>query len=66
MKKLSILLSTINDRIYAAESILLQNFEDTEFIVVHQITDYDTADKYQSFYTKFDSEKCQWRIILFV
>jgi glycosyltransferase involved in cell wall biosynthesis len=60
MKKLSILLSTINDRIYAAESILLQNFEDTEFIVVHQITDYDTADNYQSFYAKFDSEKTKF------
>ncbi len=60
MKKLSILLSTINDRIYATESILLQNFEDTEFIVVHQITDHDTADNYQSFYTRFDSERIKF------
>lgn len=54
MKKLSILLSTINDRIYAAESILLQQFEDSEFIVVHQITDNTNADKYGSFYDKFN------------
>lgn len=56
MKKLSILLSTINDRIYAADSILLQNVEDTEFIVVHQITESDTSEKYQSFYSRFDKE----------
>lgn len=56
MKKLSILLSTINDRIYAAKPILLQNLEDTEFIVVHQITGDKTAEEYQSFYSGFNPE----------
>ena len=60
MKKLSILLSTINDRIYAAESILLQNFEDTEIIVVHQITESNTSEKYVSFYAKYDKDKIKF------
>lgn len=60
MKKLSILLSTINDRIYAAESLLLQQFEDSEFIVVHQITENTNADKYNSFYEKFNAENIKF------
>ncbi len=56
MIKLSILLSTINDRIYATESILLQQFEDTEFIVVHQITNSNTEVDYQDFYSKFKAD----------
>ena len=55
MKKLSILLSTINDRIYAAEPLLQNRFEDTEFVVVHQITNLSKTDTYSNFYNKFDS-----------
>lgn len=56
MKKLSILLSTINDRIYAAEQILLHRFVDTEFIIIHQITNNFSPSSYQSFYEKFNSQ----------
>ena len=55
MKKLSILLSTINDRIYAAEPLLQNRFEDTEFVVVHQITNLSKTDTYSNLYNKFDS-----------
>ncbi|MFI5172066.1 MAG: glycosyltransferase family 2 protein [Chitinophagales bacterium] len=52
-KKMSILVSTINDRIYGAEHILLQLFDDTEFIVIHQLTDVTRASTYQEYYNKF-------------
>lgn len=60
MITLSILLSTINDRIYAAESLLQQQFEHTEFVVVHQITDLSKTDTYSNFYNKFDNTRVRF------
>ncbi len=54
MKKLSILLSTINDRIYHAEKIFTKQFADTEFIVVHQVTNVSMVDEYNSYYRNFE------------
>ncbi len=53
MKKLSILLSTINDRIYNTTELLAHTFADTEFVVVHQITDAYFPDAYLPFYEKY-------------
>lgn len=53
MKKLSILLSTLNDRILNAEKILSDKNSDTEIVVVHQITDGRTADAFASYYQKY-------------
>ncbi len=54
MKKLSILLSTINDRIFDTATILQHQFENTEFVVVHQITDLLKKDTYSNFYNKYN------------
>jgi len=53
MKKLSILLSTINDRIFDAARLLELRFDNTEFVVVHQITDLSKSDTYSNFYNKY-------------
>ncbi|HNA58129.1 MAG TPA: glycosyltransferase [Chitinophagales bacterium] len=53
MPQLSILLSTINDRIFQAETILNTPLPDTEFVVVHQLTEGNVAENYQSFYARF-------------
>lgn len=55
MKKLSILLSTINDRIFDAENLLQTRFENAEFVVVHQITNLSKTDTYSNYYNKYDS-----------
>ena len=60
MTKLSILLSTVDDRIYSAENILLHQFDDTEFIVVHQITDQTKTTPYQNFYAKFSTTQVKF------
>lgn len=53
MKKLSILLSTINDRIFDAARLLELRFDNSEFVVVHQITDLSKSDTYSNFYNKY-------------
>jgi len=60
MKKLSILLSTINDRIFDTAIILQHQFENAEFIVVHQITDLSKKDTYSNFYNKFDNQQVRF------
>lgn len=56
MPQLSILLSTINNRIFQAEHILHAALPDTEYVVVHQLTEGNTAEMYASFYAQFASE----------
>ncbi len=55
MPKLSILLSTIDDRIFQTENILSGNIADSEYIIVHQITDALKAPIYRDFYNRFSS-----------
>lgn len=60
MIKLSILLSTINDRIFNTTELLSRQFENTEWIIVHQVTDLSKADQYRAFYEQYASPTYQF------
>ncbi len=60
MPKLSILLSTIDRRIYNASHLLNNKLPDTEVIVIHQITEKENIDVYENYYGRFDKEKVKF------
>lgn len=56
MKKLSILLSTLDDRIFSSEKIFENALTGVEYIIIHQVTDISKVDGYSEYYKKFQRE----------
>lgn len=57
MPQISILLSTINNRIFSTEKILTGLPADCECVIVHQLTENENAEPYDVYYKKFETNE---------